>query len=72
MCIPMRMRANFVLDDDLVKEARRYSTARSRRELVHEALRELVRIRRRRSLLEIRGAVRFAPGHDYKRLRAGS
>ncbi len=49
----MCMRTNIVLDDDLVREAMRYSKAKTKRALVEEALRTLVRVRaedeRRRS-----------------------
>lgn len=34
----MCMRTNILLNDDLVKEARRYSTARTKRGLIEEAL----------------------------------
>jgi Arc/MetJ family transcription regulator len=65
------MRTNIVLDNDLVAEAFRHSEARTKRELVDEALRELIRLRRQKSLLGLKGKVRFAPGYDYKALRRG-
>lgn len=65
------MRTNIVLDDRLVTEAFRHSEARTKRDLVHEALRELIRLRRRKSLLDLKGKVRFARGYDYKTLRRG-
>ena len=65
------MRTNIVLDDLLVTEAFRHSEARTKRDLVHEALRELIRLRRRKSLLDLKGKVRFARGYDYKTLRRG-
>lgn len=65
------MRTNIVLDDQLVTEAFRHSEARTKRDLVHEALRELIRLRRRKSLLDLKGKVRFARGYDYKTLRRG-
>lgn len=65
------MRTNIVLDDALVEEAFRHTRARTKRDLVHEALRELIRARRRRSLLELKGKVRLAEGYDYKALRRG-
>lgn len=40
------MRTNIVLDEALIKEAIRLTQARSRREAVHIALQELVRLRR--------------------------
>ena len=32
------MRTNIVLDDELVREAMQYSTARTKRQLIHDAL----------------------------------
>jgi Arc/MetJ family transcription regulator len=64
------MRPNIVLDEDLVKEAFRHSRARTKKALVHEALEELIRVRKRRSLLDLKGKVRFAKGYDHKKLRA--
>ncbi len=63
------MRTNIVLDDQLVKEAFRHSRARTKKDLVHEALRELIRVRSQRSLLDLRGKIRFAKGYDYRQLR---
>jgi Arc/MetJ family transcription regulator len=64
------VRTNIVLDEELVKEAFRHSRARTKKALVHEALEELIRVRKRRSLLDLKGKVRFAKGYDYKKLRA--
>jgi Arc/MetJ family transcription regulator len=66
------MRTNIVLDDELLAEAFRVSRARTKKDLVHEALRELIRVRSRRNLLDLKGRVRFAEGYDYKKLRADS
>lgn len=65
------MRTNIVLDDDLVEEAKRLTGIRTKRELVHEALKLLVTTKRRISLLGIAGKVEFAAGYDYKKLREG-
>jgi len=66
------MRTNIVLDDELVAQAFRVSSARTKKDLVHEALRELVRLRSRKSLLDLKGRVRFASDYDYKQARSGS
>jgi Arc/MetJ family transcription regulator len=66
-----RMRTNVVLNDDLVKKAFKYSKARTKKELIHEALEEMVSIRQRRDMREIRGKVDFAAQYDYKKLRRG-
>lgn len=39
------MRTNIVLDDELLREARKYSRARTKRALVEEALRALIQVR---------------------------
>jgi len=64
-------RTNIVLDEDLIAEASRLTGIRTRRGLVHEALRFLVEQKRRRPLAELRGKVKLAPGYDYKAARAG-
>lgn len=65
------MRTNIVLDDKLVDEAKKLTGIRTKVKLVDTALRELVRSRKRISLLELEGKIRFAPGYDYKKLRIG-
>jgi Arc/MetJ family transcription regulator len=63
------MRTNIVLDDELVAEAARLSGIKTKRELVHEALRTFVESHKRKSLLGLVGKVELAPEYDYKRLR---
>lgn len=63
------MRTNVFLDDDLVEEARKLTGIKTKRDLVNEALRVLIESQKRRSLLEIRGQIEFAPGYDHKELR---
>ncbi len=65
------MRTNIVLDDKLVEEAFKYAEAKTKRELVDQALREFVEHHRRRDVREIKGVVRIRPGYDHKRLRIG-
>lgn len=63
------MRTNIVLDDGLVEEARRLTGARTKREVVDLALRELIAARRRRGLLDLAGTVRWEG--DLEESRAG-
>ncbi len=65
------MRTNIVLDDAVVARAFRLSRAKTKKDLVHQALLELIRSRGRRSLLDLRGKIRFADDYDHKKLRAG-
>ena len=64
------MRTNIDLDDDLMKEAFRLTDAKTKKDLVHLALRELVDRRRRRDIRELRGVVGIRPDYDHKSLRA--
>lgn len=63
------MRTNIILDDELVAEARHLTGIKTKRQLVHEALKLLVETKKRRSLLDLDGKIRFAPGYDHKALR---
>jgi Arc/MetJ family transcription regulator len=66
------MRTNIVLNDELIKKAFRHSSARTKKELVHEALEELISARQRRDLRDLRGKISFARGYDHKKLRKGA
>lgn len=63
------MRLRIKLDDDLVAEAVRVSGITDLRELIREALQVLIVKSRRKSLLDLRGEIKFAPGYDPKQLR---
>lgn len=63
------MRTNIVLDDRLVREAFALTGMRTKKELVHEALSELVRQRRKRDLSQLAGRVRLRDDFDPKALR---
>ncbi len=65
------MRTNIVLDDELLREAFKYSKAKTKKELIHEALREYVEARRRVDLRKLRGKISFREDYDYKALRRG-
>jgi Arc/MetJ family transcription regulator len=63
------MRTNIVLDDKLVEEAQVLTGLRTKKEVVHLALSELVRSRRKKDLADLAGRVRFAKDFDHKALR---
>ena len=64
------MRTNIVLDDDLVQQGFALTGMRTRRALVHLALSELVRRRRRKKdLLDLAGKVKLHPDFDHKAMR---
>ena len=63
------VRTNIVIDDALLEEAFSVSRARTKKDLVHEALRELIRIKRRKDMTELAGSIEFDEGYDHKKLR---
>jgi Arc/MetJ family transcription regulator len=67
----MAMRTNIVLEDDLMKEAFKYSSVKTKRGLVHVALREYVRNHGRLNLSDLRGKITFNHSYDHKKMRRG-
>jgi Arc/MetJ family transcription regulator len=65
------MRTNIVLDDNLLKEAFKYSTTKTKKDLIHEALKELITVRQKKDLRELRGKIAFMEDYDYKKMRKG-
>jgi len=63
------MRTNIVISDGLLEEAFSVSKARTKRALVEEALAELVRLKKRKDLTELSGAIEFHRGYNHKKLR---
>jgi Arc/MetJ family transcription regulator len=63
------MRTNIVIDDELLEQAFAVSRACTKKDLVDEALRELIRLRRRKDMAELAGTVEFHQGYDHKKLR---
>jgi Arc/MetJ family transcription regulator len=63
------MRTNIDLDDELVREALKISGAKTKKELVHLALKEFLDNRRRLNPLDLEGRIEFAEGYDYKEMR---
>jgi len=66
------MRTNIVLDDEIIEKAFRYSNAKTKKELIHEALKEFIDAKQRLNLRDLRGKIEFRADYDYKRLRKGA
>lgn len=65
------MRTNINLDNDLVNEAFKFTEAKTKKELIHLALKELVENRKRLNILDLAGKIKFTDGYNYKSLREG-
>ncbi|MBW2366638.1 MAG: type II toxin-antitoxin system VapB family antitoxin [Deltaproteobacteria bacterium] len=63
------MRTNIDIDDTLLEEAFSVTGARTKKELIHEALREFIKLKKRKDLSELAGFIEFYSGYDHKRLR---
>jgi Arc/MetJ family transcription regulator len=63
------MRTNVVLDDRLIDEALKISNIKTKKEVIHLALEEFVRNRKRLNLKQLKGKIEFAKDYDYKKLR---
>jgi Arc/MetJ family transcription regulator len=57
------------LNDKLIEEAFALTGARTKKELLHLALQELVRVRRKKDLTELAGRIRLRDDFDYKVMR---
>ena len=62
------MRTNIVIDDGLLEEAFSVSNAKTKKDLIHEALKEFIRLKKRKNLEELAGAVSFYKNYDHKKL----
>ncbi len=67
--IKQTMRTNIEIDDELMEEAFRLTNVRTKKELVHLALMEFVKAKKKKDLLELSGKIQFHEGYDYKALR---
>jgi Arc/MetJ family transcription regulator len=63
------MRTNIDINDSLLEEAFSVSQARTKKDLIHEALREYIKLKKRKDLTELAGSIEFYEGYDYKKLR---
>jgi len=64
------MRTNIVIDDALLEEAFKYTDVKTKKDVIHLALQELVDNHKKLSLLELKGRISLGEGYDYKKLRA--
>ena len=63
------MRTNIDIDETLLEEAFSVSQVRSKKDLIHDALREYIRLKKRKDLTELAGTIEFYEGFSHKELR---
>jgi Arc/MetJ family transcription regulator len=55
-----KMRTTLVIDEDLIDEAKEVSGAKTKKEAIEKALREFIRKRKSRKLLDLEGKVELS------------
>jgi len=63
------MRTNIVIDESLMQEAFRYSSLKTKKDIINLALKEFVENAKKLSLLDLRGKIFFDDNYSYKELR---
>lgn len=63
------MTTNIDINEELLDEAFSVSQARSKKDLIHEALREYIRLRKRKDLTELAGTIEFQSEFNHKKMR---
>jgi Arc/MetJ family transcription regulator len=63
------VRTNVDIDDALLEEAFSVTRVRTKKELIHEALREYIKLKKCKDLRELSGLIDFYSGYDHKKLR---
>jgi Arc/MetJ family transcription regulator len=63
------MQTTLNLDENLLREALQLTNLIEQEELIHLALQELVKSRKKRNLLDLAGQIQLAPDFDHKALR---
>jgi len=63
------MRTNIVIDEKILREAFSVSEAKTKKDLIHEALMVLISFKKRRDLTELAGKIEFREDYNYKTMR---
>jgi Arc/MetJ family transcription regulator len=67
--VEFTVRVKIDIDKALLNESISFSKVKTKKELIHEALKEFIRIRKRKDLTELAGKIQFRKGYDHKALR---
>lgn len=63
------MRTNIVIDDELLREAQKLTGIKTKKEVIHKALAQLIAQKKHKPLLKLRGKIEFVRGYDHKATR---
>lgn len=65
----VQMRTNIDIDDALIDEVMRVANVKTKKEAVHLALEEFLKVKKKKDLFDLAGKVEFENNYDYKALR---
>ena len=65
------MRTNIVIEDNLLKEAFKYTDVSTKKDLINHVLIEFIKNQKRLDIREIQGKISFKDDYDHKKLRKG-
>lgn len=63
------MRTNIDIDETLLQEAFKFTTVKTKKELIQVALEEFVKHHNKKNLMDLKGKIKFADDYDYKKMR---
>lgn len=63
------MRTNIEIDDALIGEVMRVANVKTKKEAVHLALEEFLKVKKKKNLFDLAGKITFEEGYDHKALR---
>ncbi len=63
------MRIDIDIEDQLLEEALSFSNVKTKQELIDDALREYIRLRKRKDMAELAGLISFDDDFDHKQMR---
>ncbi len=63
------MRTNIDIDEELLQEAQQLLGIKTKKEIVNMAIGELVDNRKRKNIMDLKGAIEFFDDYDHKQLR---
>ena len=65
----VQMRTNIDIDDALIDEVMRVANVKTKKEAVHLALEEFLKVKKKKDLFDLAGKVEFENNYDYNALR---
>jgi Arc/MetJ family transcription regulator len=63
------MRTNIEIDDALIGEVMRVANVKTKKEAIHLALEEFLKVKKKKNLFDLAGKIAFEEGYDHKALR---